>query len=51
MAKVGLRGFDAVHLVTALSIDSDSMLLATWDGDLARAAVAAGRSVSPPLIG
>jgi hypothetical protein len=24
------------------------MLLATWDGDLARAAVAAGCSVSPP---
>jgi len=44
----GLRGYDAVHLATALSIDSDSMLLATWDGDLARAAVAAGCSVSPP---
>jgi predicted nucleic acid-binding protein len=44
----GLRGYDAVHLATALSVDSDSMLLATWDRDLARAAVAAGRSVSPP---
>lgn len=44
----GLRGYDAVHLATALSIDVDSMLLATWDGDLARAAVAAGCSVSPP---
>jgi predicted nucleic acid-binding protein len=44
----GLRGYDAVHLATALSIDSESMLLATWDGDLARAAVAAGCSVSPP---
>lgn len=43
-----LRGYDAVHLATALSIDADSMLLATWDGDLARAAVVAGRSVSPP---
>lgn len=44
----GLRGYDAVHLATALSIDVDSMLLATWDGDLARAAFAAGCSVSPP---
>lgn len=44
----GLRGYDAVHLATALSVDADSMLLATWDGDLAHAAVAAGCSVSPP---
>ena len=44
----GLRGYDAVHLATALSVESDSMLLATWDGDLAHAAVAAGCSVSPP---
>jgi predicted nucleic acid-binding protein len=44
----GLRGYDAVHLATALSVESDSMLLATWDGDLARGAVAAGCSVSPP---
>lgn len=44
----GLRGYDAVHLATALSINVDSMLLATWDGDLARAAVAAGCIVSPP---
>lgn len=44
----GLRGYDAVHLATALSIDPDSMLLATWDGGLARAALAAGCSVSPP---
>jgi predicted nucleic acid-binding protein len=43
-----LRGYDAVHLATALSIDSDSLVLATWDGELARAAVAAGCSVSPP---
>lgn len=44
----GLRGYDSVHLATALRIDSDSMLLATWDSDLARGAVAAGLSVSPP---
>jgi predicted nucleic acid-binding protein len=45
-----LRGYDAVHLATALSVESDSMLLATWDGDLAHAAVAAGCSVSPPPV-
>lgn len=44
----GLRGYDAVHLATALSIEAESMLVATWDADLARAVVAAGCSVSPP---
>lgn len=44
----GLRGYDAVHLATARSIGVDSLLLVTWDGDLARAAVAAGCSVAPP---
>ena len=44
----GLRGYDAVHLATALSIDGDSLILATWDANLARAGVAAGCSVSPP---
>lgn len=43
-----LRGYDAVHVATALSTDSDLMLLATWDGDLAHGALAAGCSVSPP---
>ncbi len=44
----GLRGYDAVHLATTLSIEWDSTLLATWDRDLARAALTAGCSVSPP---
>ncbi len=44
----GLRGYDAVHLASALSIEAEALLLATWDGDLARAAVASGCSVSPP---
>jgi len=43
-----LRAYHAVHLATALSIEAKSMLLATWDGELARAAVAAGCSVSSP---
>lgn len=44
----GLRGYDAVHLATAMSIDVDALVLATWDGDLAHAAIAAGCSVAPP---
>ncbi len=44
----GLRGYDAVHLATAMSVDRTDLLLATWDGDLARAAIAAGCSVAPP---
>ena len=44
----GLRGCDAVYLATALSIDAQSLLFATWDRDLVRGAVAAGCSVSPP---
>lgn len=43
----GLRGYDAVHLASALSIEAESLLLATWDGELARAALASGCSVSP----
>jgi uncharacterized protein len=44
----GLRGYDAVHLATALQVDVQPLLLATWDRDLSRAALAAGCSVSPP---
>lgn len=43
----GLRGYDAVHLATAVGLEPDSVLPATWDVDLARAAVAEGLSVSP----
>lgn len=44
----GLRGYDAVHLATALSVDSLMLLVATWDRELARGANEAGCSVSPP---
>lgn len=47
----GLRGYDAVHLASALSVDADDLVLATWDGDLARAAIASGCSVAPPPPG
>jgi uncharacterized protein len=44
-----LRGYDAVHLATALSIDDPGVVVVTWDQDLARAALQAGRAVAPPL--
>lgn len=42
-----LRGYDAVHLATALSVDEPDLVLLTWDRDLADAAVRAGRAVIP----
>ncbi len=47
-AQMALRGYDAVHLATALSVEDD-LVLATWDRELARAATRAGRAVVPPL--
>jgi predicted nucleic acid-binding protein len=45
--RYSLRGYDAVHLATALSIDDAELALVTWDRDLARAAGAAGLAVVP----
>jgi len=43
-----LRGYDAVHLASALAIDvPGELVIATWDGELAAAAVAEGRMVVP----
>jgi uncharacterized protein len=46
-AAYALWGYDAVHLATALSVGDDDVVVVTWDGDLGRAAVAAGRAVVP----
>ncbi|MFT4034435.1 MAG: type II toxin-antitoxin system VapC family toxin [Patulibacter sp.] len=43
----GLRGYDAVHLATALSVADPELTLVTWDGDLATAARACGLRVVP----
>jgi uncharacterized protein len=43
----GLRGYDAVHLASAISIEDAELLAATWDGDLAAAALACGYAVAP----
>jgi uncharacterized protein len=44
-----LRGFDAVHLATALSTGDHDLVLVTWDQDLAAAALRCGRPVAPAL--
>ena len=44
-----LRGYDAVHLATALSVEDPALVIVTWDGELARAALRRGRSVAPAL--
>jgi len=43
----GLRGYDAVHLATALAVDSADLVVVTWDRDLAKAAIESGIAVTP----
>lgn len=42
-----LRGYDAVHLASALALGAAQTILVTWDADLSNAAVAAGIAVAP----
>ncbi|WP_370552447.1 type II toxin-antitoxin system VapC family toxin [Conexibacter sp. CPCC 205706] len=42
-----LRGYDAVHLASALSINDPDVVLATWDRALADAAGQEGLAVAP----
>ncbi len=46
--EFGLRGYDAVHLASALALGADTTLV-TWDGDLKRAAAQSGCSVAPAV--
>jgi predicted nucleic acid-binding protein len=39
---LGLRGYDAVHLATALELGDEEVVLVTWDRDLAHAAEQVG---------
>jgi predicted nucleic acid-binding protein len=39
---LGLRGYDAVHLTTALELGDEEVVLVTWDRDLASAAERVG---------
>ncbi len=42
-----LRGYDAVHLASAISIEDSELVAVTWDRELADAAVACGYSAIP----
>jgi predicted nucleic acid-binding protein len=42
-----LRGYDAIHLATALSLDDPTVIVATWDRGLARAARASQLAFTP----
>jgi predicted nucleic acid-binding protein len=45
--RYGLRGYDAVHLASAICIEDSTLVMVTWDGDLATAALACGTAVVP----
>ena len=40
--ELGLRGYDAVHLATALELGDEEVVVVTWDRDLAHAAERVG---------
>jgi uncharacterized protein len=44
--ELELRGYDAVHLASALALGADTTLV-TWDEDLRRAAIRSGCAVAP----
>jgi hypothetical protein len=46
----GLRGYDAVHLASAISVEDTGLVTVTWDRDLADAAVACGYVVVPASL-
>ncbi len=43
---LGLRGYDAVHLATALELGDEEVVLVTWDRVLGRAAERVGLGVA-----
>ncbi len=45
--KHALRGFDALHLAAALSVDTPRIVVTTWDRALSRAASDCGMPVVP----
>ena len=42
-----LRGYDAVHLASATAIDDPDLVIATWDRELALAAIAQNHTIVP----
>jgi uncharacterized protein len=45
--ECALRGYDAVHLASALALGPGNTILVTWDCDLSERAVGAGLAVAP----
>jgi uncharacterized protein len=45
--ECALRGYDAVHLASALALGPGNTILVTWDRDLSERAVGAGLAVAP----
>jgi predicted nucleic acid-binding protein len=43
---LGLRGYDAVHLATALELGDEKVAVVTWDADLGHAAEQVGLGVA-----
>jgi predicted nucleic acid-binding protein len=42
---LGLRGYDAVHLATAMELGDEDVVMVTWDADLREAARQMGLAV------
>lgn len=47
--ELGLRGYDAVHLASAIALSASALTLVTWDRDLSRAAHRQGLAVAPGI--
>ncbi len=47
--KRALRGYDAMHLASALALGLGETILVTWDYDLSNAATDEGLAVAPTL--
>lgn len=49
-ARRGLRGADAVHLASALAVESADVIVAVWDRRLHAGVVAEGLAVAPATL-
>jgi uncharacterized protein len=46
----GLRGYDAVHLASALTVGDPQLVMVCWDSDLSAAASNVNLAVAPPTL-
>jgi hypothetical protein len=42
-----LRAYDAVHIASALALDDADVIVASWDGEVRRAAAGVGLDIAP----